>query len=85
MNVAEAGSDELLIPLNSPKVEGILGGGGVTVDDLREFAANIVSGIRNQTQPDIIFSVDGDNFGRIAGKQASTSTNTRQYNSYNLA
>jgi hypothetical protein len=61
------------------------GGGGVTVDDLREFAANIVNGIRNQTQPDIILSVDGDNFGRIAGKQASTSTNTRQYNSYNLA
>ena len=85
VNVAEAGSDELLIPLNSPKVNGILGGGGVTVDDLREFAANIVSGIRNQTQPDIIFSVDGDSFGRIAGKQASTSTNTRQYNSYNLA
>jgi hypothetical protein len=86
VNVAEAGSDELLIPLNSPKANAMLsGGGGVTVDDLREFAANIVSGIRNQTQPDIILSVDGDNFGRIAGKQASTSTNTRQYNSYNLA
>jgi hypothetical protein len=86
VNVAEAGSDELLIPLNSPKANAILsGGGGVTVDDLREFAANIVSGIRNQKQPDIVFSVDGDSFGRIAGKQASTSTNTRQYNSYNLA
>jgi hypothetical protein len=86
VNVAEAGSDELLIPLNSPKANTMLGGGGgVTVDDLREFAANIVNGIRNQTQPDIILSVDGDNFGRIAGKQASTSTNTRQYNSYNLA
>jgi len=85
VNVAEAGSDELLIPLNSPKADAILGGGGITVDNLREFAANIVSGIRNQTQPDIVFSVDGDSFGRIAGKQASTSTNTRQYNSYNLA
>ena len=85
VNVAEAGSDELLIPLNSPKANTMMGGGGVTVDDLREFAANIVNGIRNQTQPDIILSVDGDNFGRIAGKQASTSTNTRQYNSYNLA
>ena len=86
VNVAEAGSDELLIPLNSPKANAMMGGGGgVTVDDLREFATNIVSGIRNQTQPDIIFSVDGDSFGRIAGKQASTSTNTRQYNSYNLA
>jgi hypothetical protein len=85
VNVAEAGSDELLIPLNSPKVDAILGGGGITVDNLREFADNIVRGIRNQTQPDIVFSVDGDSFGRIAGKQASTSTNTRQYNSYNLA
>jgi len=87
VNVAEAGSDEVLIPLNSPRANTMLGGGGggVTVDDLREFAANIVNGIRNQTQPDIILSVDGDNFGRIAGKQASTSTNTRQYNSYNLA
>jgi hypothetical protein len=85
VNVAEAGSDEVLIPLNSPRANTMLGGGGVTVDDLREITANIVNGIRNQSQPDIIMTVEGDVFGRIAGKQASTSTNTRQYNSYNLA
>jgi hypothetical protein len=86
VNVGEGGSAEAIVPLNSPKAAGMLGGGGdnsglmTAINELR----NAVNALANKPSPAVALNVSGQKLGEIVGRQPETGTN--QYkNAYRLA
>jgi hypothetical protein len=83
--IGEAGP-EAIIPLNSSKANGILGGSGdnaglmAAINELR----NAVNALANKPQPAMALHVGAEKLGEVVGRQAETGTN--QYkNAYRLA
>jgi hypothetical protein len=85
VNVGEVGSAEAIVPLNSPKAAGMLGGGDnpglmTAINELR----NAVNALANKPQPAMAIQVGAEKLGEVVGRQAETGTN--QYkNAYRLA
>jgi hypothetical protein len=85
VNVGEGGSAEAIVPLNSPKAAGMLGGGDnpglmTAINELR----NAVNALANKPQPAMAIQVGAEKLGEVVGRQAETGTN--QYkNAYRLA
>jgi hypothetical protein len=85
VNVGEGGSAEAIIPLNSPKASGMLGGGDnsglmTAINELR----NAVNALANKPAPAMAIQVGAEKLGEVVGRQAETGTN--QYkNAYRLA
>jgi uncharacterized protein YdcH (DUF465 family) len=81
--IGEAGP-EAIIPLNSAKANGILGGDNTglmaAVNELR----NAVNALANKPQPSMALHVGAEKLGEIVGRQAETGTNQYQ-NAYRLA
>jgi DNA-binding ferritin-like protein (Dps family) len=82
--IGEAGP-EAIIPLNSSKASGMLGGGDnsglmAAINELK----NAVNALANKPQPAMALHVGAEKLGEVVGKQAETGTN--QYkNAYRLA
>ena len=85
VTVGEAGSAEAIIPLNSPKAAGMLGGIDISplvfaINEVR----NAVNALANKPQQAIALHVGPEKLGEIGGRQAETGTNQYQ-NAYQLA
>ena len=85
VTVGEAGSAEAIIPLNSPKAAGMLGGIDISplvfaINEVR----NAVNALANKPQQAIALHVGPEKLGEIVGRQAETGTNQYQ-NAYQLA
>jgi hypothetical protein len=82
--IGEAGP-EAIIPLNSSKAAGMLGGGDISplvaaINEVR----NAVNALANKPQPAMALHVGAEKLGEVVGRQAETGTN--QYkNAYRLA
>jgi hypothetical protein len=85
VNVGEGGSAEAIVPLNSPRASGMMGGGDnsglmAAINELR----NAVNALANKPQPAMAIQVGAEKLGEVVGRQAETGTN--QYkNAYRLA
>jgi len=85
VNVGEGGSAEAIVPLNSPKAAGMLGGGDnpglmTAINELR----NAVNALANKPTPAMAIQVGAEKLGEVVGRQSETGTN--QYkNAYRLA
>jgi hypothetical protein len=91
----EAGQNEAVIPLNSPKAGEMLGINKPTqpsfntsaITDAISALSNTVSGLINRQQPTPQFAlhVDGKHIGTAVGKQMETGTSQLQYTGYKIA
>jgi hypothetical protein len=82
--IGEAGP-EAIIPLNSAKANGMLGGFDISplVSAINE-VRNAVNALANKPQPAMALHVGAEKLGEIVGRQAETGTNQYQ-NAYRLA
>jgi hypothetical protein len=87
VTVGEAGKPEAIIPLNSSKAPGMLGG---NIDLSPMIAAinevrNAVNTLASKPAPQFTLQVDGKAIGTAVGKQIETGTAQSQYTSYKVA
>jgi hypothetical protein len=91
----EAGQNEAIIPLNSPKADEILGINKPTqpsfntsaITDAISALSNTVNGLINRPQPTPQFAlhVDGRQLGTVVGQQMETGTAQNIYTGYRMA
>ena len=81
--VGEAGP-EAIIPLNSPKAAGMLGGDLSPLVAAINRVENAVNALASKPAPAVALNVSGQKLGEIVGRQSETGTNQYQ-NAYRLA
>jgi len=81
--IGEAGP-EAIIPLNSPKAAGMLGGDLSPLVAAINEVRNAVNALANKPAPAVALNVSGQKLGEIVGRQSETGTNQYQ-NAYRLA
>ena len=81
--VGEAGP-EAIIPLNSPKAAGMLGGDLSPLVAAINEVRNAVNALASKPAPAVALNVSGQKLGEIVGRQSETGTNQYQ-NAYRLA
>ena len=92
----EAGQNEAIIPLNSPKAGEMLGinkpqipmaNYGITKEDMKETFNDLLNGILNRPQPTPQFAlnIDGRQIGTAVGKQMETGTAQNISTGYKIA
>ena len=92
----EAGQNEAIIPLNSPKASEMLGinkshapmaNYGATKEDIKEVFNDLLNGILNKPQPTPQYTMvlDHQILGKITGKQMETGTAQNMYTGYKIA
>jgi hypothetical protein len=81
--IGEAGP-EAIIPLNSPKAAGMLGGDLSPLVAAINEVRNAVNALASKPAPAVALNVSGQKLGEIVGRQSETGTNQYQ-NAYRLA
>lgn len=96
VTVGEAGSPEVILPLNSPKVDKMLGinkpqipmaNYGITKEDFKETFNDMLNGILNRPQPapTFVFEGNGAQLGKFIGGYAETGTAQNISTGYKVA